>query len=283
MKKAINAWAVEERANFEEMFSQIKQAGFDGIELNVDSEGHSSHSLTLGITDGQLCAIKELSEKYNLPVVSISTSILAHYMGASEETERTYAKEIIKCQLRCAKALNARGILVVPGGVPQQNSFAKAFETSKKTLKELVPLIMEYQVGVGVENVWNGFFMSPFDMAEFIDDVGCPLIGAYYDVGNVIAFSWSEYWVDVLGKRIFHVHVKDFKRNGGLNTGGAFVGLMDGDVNWRPVSHALKNTGFDGYLTAEVFREDMGGLDLAYQEFYRQVCKKIEEIILLSE
>lgn len=283
MKKAINAWAVDSDVDFEDMFSQIKRAGFDGIELNVDSAGHSRHSLTLEITDEKLSAVKDLSEKFSLPVVSISTSMLAHFMGSPDAAERTHAKEIIACQLRCAKALNAQGVLIVPGAVPQQGSLIRAFAASRKTLEELKPLIMEYQIRVGVENVWNGFFVSPFDMAKFIDDLDCAWIGAYYDVGNVIAFSWPEYWIEVLGSRIFNIHVKDFKRNGGINTGGTFVGLMDGDVNWKQVSAAIKNTGFNGYLTAEVFPEDMDGPDMAYPEFYRRICRKIEEMILLSQ
>lgn len=281
MKKAINAWAVDSRTAFAEMFSQIKQAGFDGIELNVDPPGHSSHSLSLDITDEALRDILRLSKQYALPVVSISSSMLAHYMGSPDPAENEQAKQIITCQLRCARALEAQGILVVPGGVTQQGSFQKAYETSKRTLAELEPVILEYGLHVGVENVWNGFFMSPFDMAKFIDDFACPLVGAYYDVGNVVAFSWSEYWIDVLGSRILHVHVKDFKRQSGLHSGGTFIGLTDGDVNWRQVVPAIKNTGFNGYLTTEVFLEDMHDPQLTYLAFYRQLSKKLDEIIHL--
>ena len=71
MKKSINAWSVDSKTGFEEMFQQIKAAGFDGIELNVDAEeGKSAHSLTLSTTDEELAAVKALSEKYQLPVVS---------------------------------------------------------------------------------------------------------------------------------------------------------------------------------------------------------------------
>jgi len=282
MKKAINAWSVERNADFEEMFQQIQLAGFDGIELNVDERDHSNHSLTLDVTKERLADIKALSHKYCLPVVSISTSMLAHYMGAPNEKERVYAKEIIKCQLRCAEALGASGILVVPGAVTQQTSFSKAYGTCKKTLEELKPVILEHKIHVGVENVWNGFFMSPFDMAKFIDELNCTYIGAYYDVGNVIAFSWSEYWIDVLGSRITHIHVKDFKRNGSIHTGGTFTGLMEGDVNWEQVSAAIRNTGFDGYLTAEVFLEDMHDPKMTYQDFYSLLCNQIDHIISIG-
>ena len=281
MKKALNAWTVDGATGFEEMFRQLKDSGFDGVELNVDEAGNSAHSLTLETTDSQLDAIKNLSEKHGLPIVSISTSMLGGFrMGAPEEAERELAKQIIRAQLKYAKVLGATGILIVPGGVPQQESFIKAYDLSMKTLMELKPDIEAAKIYAGLENVWNGFFMSPFDMANFIDRADCPYVSAYYDVGNVIAFSWSEYWIEVLDKRISHIHVKDFKRGsssfGGLNSGGTFVDLLEGDVNWPAIVPALKKAGFDGYLTAEVFKADE---NQSFTEYYKEISEAIDKII----
>jgi len=281
MKKALNAWTVDSTTGFEEMFLQLKETGFDGIELNVDEVGHSQHSLTLETSDAELDNIKTISEKTQLPVVSISTSMLGGYrMGAPDEADRELAKKVIRTQLKCAKALGASGILIVPGGVPQQKSFIKARELSMRTLLELKPEIEEAKINTGVENVWNGFFMSPFDMISFIDEADSPYIRAYYDVGNVVAFSWTEYWIEALGSRISHIHVKDFKRGGtafgGLNSGGSFVDLLKGDVNWEAVIPALKSVGFDGYLTAEVFKNNEA---MSYTDYYKEVAKAIETII----
>lgn len=44
MKKAINAWCVGPDFTMEETFAAIKTAGFDGVELNVDSEGTPTRS-----------------------------------------------------------------------------------------------------------------------------------------------------------------------------------------------------------------------------------------------
>ena len=73
MKTSINAWSVKGDTGFEEMFAQISAAGFDGIELNVDAPG-TAHGLHMDMTDGDIAAIRALSEQYKLPVVSISTS-----------------------------------------------------------------------------------------------------------------------------------------------------------------------------------------------------------------
>ena len=83
----------------------------------------------------------------------------------------------------------------------------------------------------------------------------------------------------MLGGRIHNVHVKDFKRNGHLNSGGAFVDLLKGDVNWKAVIPALKKAGFDDYLTAEVFKSDSDTPDMSYEEFYQAVSDAIGKII----
>lgn len=279
MKKSINAWAVESSVGFEQMFQELKEAGFEGVELNVDAEGSSAHGLSLSTTREELEEIRAVSRRCELPVVSISTSLYGGKMGSPRKEDREFAKALLKKQLECAKALGCGGILTVPGGQSPQISLAEDYKTSQETLASLKDLIAGSGVYVGVENVWNGFFTSPVEMARFIDELNCPMLGAYYDVGNVIAFSWSEFWIETLGSRIHNVHIKDFKRAGGINQGGKFVDLLEGDVNWKAVIPALKKAGFNGYLTAEVSKEDSVDPGMSYRDFYKSVAKAIDKIL----
>ncbi|MCL1796013.1 MAG: sugar phosphate isomerase/epimerase, partial [Clostridia bacterium] len=256
MRKSINAWSIDSALGMETMFEAVHGAGFDGLELNVDKPDHSAHSLSASTTAEELARIKALSARFGLPVVSVSSSLWGKKMCADGTLARREARDLLMRQLDCAAALGAKGILVVPGGIGEDMSIQKAYGLCRETLAGMRADIEAAGLFVGVENVWNGFFQSPFDMASFIDDLACPLIGAYYDVGNVAAFSWTEHWIEILGRRIGLVHIKDFKRNRGIHSGGAFVDLLRGDIAWPKVVAALQNAGFDGYLTAEVFLED---------------------------
>ena len=256
MKKSLNAWTVDGSVGFEAMFEQVKAAGFDGIELNVDKEGHSAHSLTMATTDEELAAI----------------------MGSRCAEDREFTKDLLKQQLKCCAALGGTGILIVPGGSYPRIPLMEDRKTSIETIVSLKDVIMEYGekygIYVGVENVWNGFFTSPLDMATFIDEVDIPYVGAYYDTGNVIAFSWSHRWVEVLGNRIHNIHVKDFKRtNDRINCGGTWEDLTEGSGEWDQIIPALREAGFDGYLTAEVFSSTP---DL---EYYKKVAGGIEKLL----
>lgn len=257
MKKAINAWSVPKHVTFREMFNDISRAGFDGIELNVDAEGYSNHSLTMSTGRDTFSEINDLIGEYKLPVASISTSLFGGKLGSDDKRVRESGKDIIRKQLECAAALGADGILIVPGGMTENISLLQAYENSLLAIDELKPEIESTKINVGVENVWNGFFLSPFDMKSFIDKLDSQYIGAYFDVGNVIAFSNAEYWIEILDDRILKIHVKDFKRNNGINRGGCFVNLLEGDVDWHKVMATLRKAGYDGYLTAEL--EIMGG------------------------
>lgn len=276
MKKSLNAWTVEGSLNFEETFAAVSAAGFDGIELNVDGSG--AHSITLSTTKEEFAAIRALSEKYSLPVVSISTSLWGAKMGHPDEWDA--ARELIRKQLEAAAELGAGGILIVPGGMGGDYTIASVRKNSIDFLKSMKDEIEEKGIFVGVENVWNGFFLSPYDMASFVDEVGSPKIGAYLDAGNMLAFSVSEYWVEILGSRIGCVHVKDYKRAGGLNSGGTWEDITHGSANWKAIIPELKKAGFDGYLTGEVFKADA---DMSFEDYYKKVAGEIAEICTYAE
>ena len=57
-------------------------------------------------------------------------------------------------------------------------------------------------------------------------------------------------WIRILGSRIKKVHFKDFKMSVGNISG--FTDLLAGDVNWPEVMKAFRETGYDGWATAEM-------------------------------
>jgi hexulose-6-phosphate isomerase len=277
MKKSINAWTVDPKAGFEETFKSVKEAGFEGIELNIDKDDYSAHSLTLE-TGTDLDEVLKLSRKYSVPVVSVSTSV-GGTTGAGDEENRQRTHKVLRRQIECAAALEAGAILSVPGGISGEISIREAYKNSLECYKEMGDEIAASGIRVCLEQVWNGFFTSPFDMARFIDDLGNPSFGAYFDVGNVLAISWPEYWIEILGSRIHRLHVKNFKRAGGLFQGGSWVNLPDGDACWQKVIPALRKAGFDGYLTAETSINESAVPGITYPAYYKTVADALEKII----
>ena len=251
MKKALNAWSVPGDVAFPELFAQLSAAGFDGVELNLDAPDSSAHSLTMHTTAEEIRAIRELSRQYNLPIHSISTSLYGpDTLGADCPEDREKGRDILRRQLELANLLGADAVLVVPGGIGPERSIRRSWENSLESLTPLRQEIVSSGVKVGLENVWNNFFASPWDMSAFLDQLDCPAIGAYFDVGNVVIFSYPESWIEILGNRIVKVHVKDFYRSGW--NAGHFCNLLEGSVDWKKVMDALGKAEYNGYLTAEL-------------------------------
>lgn len=253
MKKGINMWCFPEEFRVDYCMKVAKEAGFDGIELNMEEENKDSSDLrlTLASTEKDILEIKEMSNMYGLETPSISTALCWKSMLCSENSAtREEGKTVVKKMIDAAVILGADTVLVVPGRVDEQNSYLDCYNRSLQSLKELVPYAESNKVNIGIENVWNKFLMSPIEMRRFIEEIGSPYLKAYFDVGNVLQFSYPEYWIEILDDLIAKVHVKDFKRDTGNITG--FTNLLEGDTRWDFVIGALEKANYDGYLTAEL-------------------------------
>ena len=243
------------------MFEALAAAGFDGVELNLDRDDAEGHSLTMHTSAAELAQIRRQANDAGLEISGISTS-LSGPGGSNDASVREKQRTVLLRQLELAQALGADAVLTVPGGMdptpPAPNAahpsttLLQAHNNSLEFYASLKGEIAASGIQVGVENVWNGFFTSPFHMASYIDHLDSPFIGAYLDVGNMLEFSNPEPWIEILGQRIKKIHVKDFSRSRGTFSGGAWVNLLEGDANWPGIMAWLRHVGYDNYLTAEL-------------------------------
>ena len=262
MKKSINIWSFIGKTNKEAM-KLAKDAGFEGIELALGGEGE----ITMTSTDEELLSIKAYAEELGIQIPSLSSGLCwANSLTANDPEERQRAFDMVVRQLYCAKMLGAETILVIPGSVsvefvPEWGvvDYDVVWDRALEQMKKLAVVAEEYGVQIGLENVWNKFLLSPLEMRNLIDAVGSPWVGAYLDTGNVVFAGYPEQWIKILGKRIFKVHFKDYRRNpGGLN---AFVDLLAGDVDWKAVRAAFEAVGYEGWAAGEMIPQYAQGSD----------------------
>ncbi len=276
MKTSINAWSVPEKYGFADTFRLAKNAGFEGIELNLDRETtKSKHSFTLRTTDSEILEVKRLANEIGIKIVSISSSLHNGIWTLNGDGDVKYARSVLAAQLNIARLLEADTILVVPGGMTGEMLLSEARANSLKNLKAMEPEIHASGVKVGLENVWNGFFLSPYDMTSFISELDSDVFGSYLDIGNMIAFSDPEHWADIVGETVLKIHIKGYKKNGGINSGGTWCSLNSCGKDWTRTLRILKEKGFDGYLTAEVASSAPNMTDEEYLKFIADEEKEI--------
>jgi hexulose-6-phosphate isomerase len=120
---------------------------------------------------------------------------------------------------------------------------------------------------IALEEVRNKVLLCPLEFARYIDKFKSPWIKAWFDVGNVVLYSYPQDWIRTLGKRIVEVHLKDFNREG-----YQFVNLGEGSVNWPEVRKAFAEIGYNGYATTEI--------DTGDEAYLRDVSKRVDRLVL---
>lgn len=254
MIKSVNQWSFPGTYSAADCLLAAKAAGFNGFEPSFNETGEMS----LEGFEQDARMLRALAEKEGMILTSLASGLYWSYsLTATNPAVRQKAQDIVRAQIDCAVALGVDAILVVPGAVGRgfwggndNVSYADAYARALEGIKAVVPYAEEKGVKIGLENVWNNFLLSPLEMARFIDEVDSPCVGAYFDIGNVIRTGEAEHWIEVLGKRIVRMHIKDFKRAVGTLDG--FCDLLCGDVNFPKVVQAMKKIGYDGAVTAEM-------------------------------
>ena len=241
-----------------EKFALAKKCGFEGIELNGPI--------------GDLAAAKEMGTLAKQAGVPIHGVVNGWAGPLSDPKPENVAKGIasMETSLRCAKAVGADTVLLVPAVVNEEVGYAEAWERSQKNVRKLLPLAKELQVVIAVENVWNKFLLSPLEFAKYVDEFNDPWLKAYIDVGNMIQFGFAQDWLRTVGKRIVKIPLKDFKRKENRFT----ATLLEGDVNWRQVRKALDEIGYHGYMTTE--------LDPGDEAYLTDLAQRIDKIIAMK-
>lgn len=289
MKKGMNVWSLPGELKIEDQFKLCKQAGFDTIELNLTENNKQDNlvnkelaleekiDLTLTSTENELEYIKSLSKKYKLPISSISTSLHWNYCLNSEEKElREKGIEVAKKMIQFCHFLGGDTVLIVPGVIKPTNDYEKSYITAQESLQEIAKVAEKLNIYVGIENVWNKFLLTPLEMKSFIDGIHSSNVGAYFDIGNILQYGFPHQWIEVLGKRIFKIHVKDYSlKIGNIN---GFTQLLQGDIDWETTVKSLVKIGYDGPLTCELSPYNANGEQLAFDS-----CKALEYIISLKE
>lgn len=257
LRKALQFGMLPGNLSDADKFKLAKKCGYEGIEGNPMAD---------------LDAAKELGKLARDAGTPIHSIVYGGW-GApfSDPDPKVIEKGLagMETALRSAKALGASAVLLVPAIVKEDVGYGDAYKRSQEHIRKLLPLAKELGVIIAVENVWNKFLLSPLEFARYVDEFESPWLKAYFDVGNVILFGYSQDWIRTLGKRIVKIHLKDFKRQG-----YQWTNLLDGDVNWPEVRKALEEIQYDGFLTPE-----LGGGDEAY---LTDLSGRIDKIIAMK-
>lgn len=239
-----------------EKFRLARKCGFEGIEASPMRDYKAAAEQA------------KIAKEEGVPIHSL---LYGWWPPFTNRDPKVVGKSIEEMEnaLRCAEAMGANTVLLVPTRVTEEFSYQNAYKWSQEYVSRLIPTAEKTGVIVAVENVWNMFLLSPLEFARYLDELNSRWVKAYFDVGNVIIYGHAHHWIRTLGKRIVKIHLKDFKRNG-----YQWKNLLDGDVNWPEVRKALDEVGYNGYMTAELSGGD--------ETYLTDIANRIDRIIAMK-
>jgi len=243
IKKSLKWGMVKEELSVLDKFKLLKDIGFDGVELDSPN-------------DLPMKEILDARDKTGLELPGTVNSF--HWKSPltdPDPAKRKACSDSMKQSLRDTKKYGGTTVLLVPGVVNAGTTYEEAWERSIKEVKALIPVVEETGVRIAFENVWNNFILSPIEAARYVDEFKHPLIGWYFDVGNILRYGWPVHWIEALGKRIMKLDIKEYSLAKMNNEGlwkGFQVELLEGDCNWPEVNKALTRIGYSGWASAEV-------------------------------
>lgn len=241
IRKAVKYSMVGGDASLVDKFKMLKEVGFEGIDMDKPAD-HTE--------------VKKAMDASGLIVHGVVDYI--HWgkpLSHPDAAVRAEGLEGLKTALRDCKAYGGTTVLLVVGICNKEIPYADAYKRSQDEIRKALPLAKELDIKIAFENVWNMMLLSPLEFARYIDEFESPLVGAYFDVGNIVNYGWPEHWIHTLGKRIMKIDVKEYSRKL-RDQRGPYAGfeaeIGEGDCDWPAVMKALADVGFSGWGTAEV-------------------------------
>ncbi len=258
-----------------ECFRRAKDAGFDAIEIRMGDE------VGLDSTPEQMKQLAAESHKAGVAIASMwgSRPLSDNPINSPDPAVRARGVAAIEKCIELAHHAGCGALLIysarLGAGAKFQIGSQDTWDRVSDAFRKVIPAAERAKVILTPENVWNKFLLSPLEMRAFVDQFRNPWLQTHFDIGNVMQYGYPQDWILTLGSRIKRVHVKDYKLSNRAGQGG-FVGLLEGDVDWKAVMEALVKVDSRGYLSPEI------GHDKSDPDQLKKVSLALDKILAMA-
>jgi protein FrlC len=250
MKLSFNTWAYSSfpvwvpAYPLEETIKRIARIGYDGIEIGAASP----HAYPKYLNKERRREIKRVLDDNGLALSSMLPAPgggPGHNAASPSPEERRYTVDHYKEVVDLCAEWGGKVVIYVAGWQIFGTSRKQAWEWSCEGLREIAKAAADRGVTMVVEptSADSNLVESCDDAVEMMEEVGAPNVKLMFD--TIHAMYRNEVptdYVYCMGKNLRHIHLSDVDRQPPGAGRGDFVGLVA----------ALKEIGYDGYLTMEI-------------------------------
>ena len=244
----------------EDVISEIKwmaEMDLDFIDLTLEPP-------LAAVWNVNIREIRDALADYGLHVVGHTAYYLP--MGSPFESLRRAAVDELKRCLEAFAEVGAEWMNIHPDGKAPLHADDYHVGRNILSLEELLPISRQTGVGIMLENL-PGKFNTVAQISPVLDAL--PELGLHLDIGHCNLMTERNTCDELMiayGHRLKHVHLHD-------NKGGnadLHLPLGSGTMNIPHYVRLMKNKGYDGTITLEVFSDDQ-----TYLSHSRDVLRKL--------
>ena len=242
----------------DETIRRIATVGYTGIELLADVP----HAWPAGLLEVQVEAIRRSLDDHGLTISNIN----AFMMNAVADPRQPYwhpswtdpdphyraiRREHTKRSLQLAKDLGAPHITTEPGG-PEfaDQSRRQAIDLFYEELMPCVEVAEQLGVGLLIEPEPELTIEKFGEYEEFVARIDSQQMGLNFDIGHAYCVSEDpQDWVERMASHTVHYHLEDIAAT------RVHQHLIPGHgaIDFRATIDAIRSTGYDGWLTVELY------------------------------
>ena len=239
-----------ENLEISEVFQYVSDLGYDGIELNPYTLG----PILEEIRPTSRTKIREASESAGIEIVGIHSILKGpgkfYYMNHPDASIRTDTAEHLKVLIRLCGDLGGK---IIPLGASKQRrvcpglTYQQAWDYAAEVFKSILDTAEEHGVILCLEPLsfrLTDFITKALEAIRMVEEMDHPNFKMMLDVRSASA---DEMPIPELIRQsasyLAHFHAND---DNGKGPGA-------GNADYEGISAALREVGYSGYLSVEVF------------------------------
>jgi L-ribulose-5-phosphate 3-epimerase len=278
LRKAIMWNTIGFKGSVLEKCRAMKEAGFEGVEPQgaMNREEVIAALKETGLKAASVCDHIHWQKTLSSPAENVRKDGFNGLITSLEDAHAYGASSV----------LLVPGVVKVPGSDRGDSTYEECWERSIAEIRKAIPTAQKLGVKIAIENVGNNFINTPEQGLDYLKAIDSEWVGFHFDIGNHGRLGPPERWIQVLGKRILKIHVKEFTtapaaadtkgKDGKARPGRDRPKLLDGDNNWKAIMAALDSVGYTGWGISE-----QPGPQAATVEEARDLAQRMDKIFAL--
>ena len=256
MKKSITTTGIGEQFGDRRAIELIAQAGFDGVDYSCGMVGWDWYKDDIYVNDHPFTDDKKrISYAKELKQIALDNGVVFNQIHSPAPAKPPVEDWIVKAVEFCAE-MGCEYMIVHP--------YTADFDYNVRLISKFLHSAKEFNVKLSIENIWhsfeNGLARGPIgcdekSLYEIVNYFNSPNVVACLDVGHAVMKGLEtspEKIIFALKDKIKNLHIHDNDLMKDLHQIP-----FEGSIDYAPIMSALKQVGYDGFLTLESIKKDI--------------------------